>query len=145
VHFEKRRPPFVSHFTASTHPGASLLALAPRVAPLLLPAPSARPPPLSGPLSSTSLLHGCLFYLLPPCPMLQPEVRGGGGGGLFARSEAIVMPLRRPLPGVVVGREGRVGAVGDTCAGGCVVRWMRVRRWLVVGLWTCVTACAASG
>jgi len=32
------------------------------------------------------------------------------------------MPLRRPLPGVVVGCEERVGEVGDTCAGGGVAR-----------------------
>jgi len=131
-------------FTPSTHPGASLLALAPRVTPLLLPAASARPPPILGPLSSTSLLHGCLFHVLPSCPMLQPEVRGGGGGGLFARSDAIVMPLRPPMPGMVVGCEERVGEVGDTCAGGGVVRWMRVGWWLVVGLWTRVPAYASS-
>jgi len=50
------------------------------------------------------------------------------------------MPLRRPLPGVVVGCGERVRAVGDACAGGGVVYWMRVRGRLVVDLWTCVPA-----
>jgi len=35
------------------------------------------------------------------------------------------MPLRRPLPGVVVGCGERIGAVGyDNCAGGGVARWI---------------------
>jgi len=48
------------------------------------------------------------------------------------------MPLRRPLPGVVVGCEERVRADGDACAGGGAVHWMRVRGRLVVDLSTCV-------
>jgi len=50
------------------------------------------------------------------------------------------MPPRRPLPGVVVGCGERVGAVGDACAGGGVVHWMRVRGQVVVDLWTCEPA-----
>jgi len=50
------------------------------------------------------------------------------------------MPLRRRLPGVVIGWGERVGAVGDTFAGGEVVRWLRVRGRLVVGRLICAPA-----
>jgi len=76
--FETTRPLLVFPFTALTRPGESLLALAPRVVPSLLHAPSARPLHCRG-RSPQNLFVASLSFLLTP-PLSNVDIRGTRGG-----------------------------------------------------------------